>query len=314
MIFLFILDRKYAYRSFGLQVESEIPLPELPHAGQRSEALPPDLVITKLDLTNRWLSLHPDSDYIAITENTVYVRVPDTGIFGMESGNTIYVSLFPEANQDKVRLYLLGTCMGIILMQKRILPLHGSAIEIDGKAYAIVGQSGAGKSTLSTYLLNKGYRLLSDDLIAVTIDEQDSPIVMPSYPQQKIWQETIDLLGMSSTGYKPLFERETKFAVPVSERFCHEPLPLAGVFELVKDDKDAALTPIDGLERFQTLLHHTFRRSLVQPLGLMEWHFGTLARFANRILMNRLIRPPGKPSVQELADLLLQSTKEESHK
>ena len=38
--------------------------------------------------------------------------------------------------------YLLGTCMGTILMQRKILPLHGSAIEIEGKVYAIVGDSG----------------------------------------------------------------------------------------------------------------------------------------------------------------------------
>ena len=38
--------------------------------------------------------------------------------------------------------------MGALLMQRKILPLHGSAIAIDGKAYAFVGDSGAGKSTL----------------------------------------------------------------------------------------------------------------------------------------------------------------------
>ncbi|MCR2802526.1 aldolase [Paenibacillus soyae] len=306
-----MVDSNYVYRSFGLRIDSEIPLPELPQCLPGRDGESPDLVISKQNLTAVWQSIESSSEYLATRGEAVYVRVADTGIFGMESGRSISVSLFPEANPDKVRLYLLGTCMGIILLQKRILPLHGSAIEIGGKAYAIVGQSGAGKSTLSTYLLDQGYRLLSDDLIAVTLNEQNTPIVTPSYPQQKIWQETIDLLGMSSAGYKPLFERETKFAVPVAERFCHEPLPLAGVFELVKVERDAALIPIDGMERFHVLLQHTFRGSLVQRLGLMEWHFGTLARFANRLPMNRLTRPQGRPCVRELASLLLQSIPDE---
>ena len=62
--------------------------------------------------------------------------------------------------------------MGAILMQRKILPLHGSAIAIDGKAYAIVGDSGAGKSTLASAFLNKGYQLLSDDVIAVSLSKK----------------------------------------------------------------------------------------------------------------------------------------------
>ena len=76
-----------------------------------------------------------------------------------------------EADEDKIRLYILGTCMGALLMQRKILPLHGSAIAIDGKAYAFVGDSGAGKSTLASAFLSKGYKLLSDDVIAVSLSE-----------------------------------------------------------------------------------------------------------------------------------------------
>lgn len=240
------------------------------------------------------------------------MRVPDTGIFSMEEGSSIQVSPFSEANWDKIRLYILGSCMGVILMQRRILPLHGSAIAINGKAYAIVGHSGAGKTTLSTFLLEQGYRLLSDDLIAITLDENDTPIVAPSYPQQKIWQETIELLGMKTEGIKPLFERETKFAVSASDRFLSNPLPLAGVYELIKVEHGAALQPIEGLERFHTLLQHTFRGFLIERLGLMEWHFSLITRFISRIQMNRLSRPASSPSVHELAELLVQSTIKEN--
>ena len=76
-------------------------------------------------------------------------------------------------DEDVIRLYILGTCMGAILMQRKILPLHGSAIEIDGKAYAIVGDSGAGKSTLASAFLKQGYQLVSDDVIAVSLSQEN---------------------------------------------------------------------------------------------------------------------------------------------
>ena len=41
-------------------------------------------------------------------------------------------------DEDIIRLYILGTCMGAILMQRKILPLHGSAIAINGKAMRLL--------------------------------------------------------------------------------------------------------------------------------------------------------------------------------
>ena len=62
---------------------------------------------------------------------------------------------------------------GCNINAKKNFPLHGSAIAIDGKAYAIVGDSGAGKSTLASAFLNQGYQLLSDDVIAVSLSKKN---------------------------------------------------------------------------------------------------------------------------------------------
>ena len=51
-----------------------------------------------------------------------------------------------------------------------------------------VGDSGAGKSTLASAFLNRGYQLLSDDVIPVSLSQNHIPMVTPSYPQQKLWQ------------------------------------------------------------------------------------------------------------------------------
>ena len=90
-------------------------------------------------------------------------------IFSIQDGKRISVSPLKEYDEDTSSdYYILGTCMGAILMQRKVLPLHGSAIAINGKAYAIIGDSGAGKSTLALAFLNKGFQLLSDDVIAVS--------------------------------------------------------------------------------------------------------------------------------------------------
>jgi len=196
--------------------------------------------------------------------------------------------------------------MGALLMQRKTLPLHGSVIAIDGKAYALIGDSGAGKSTLASAFLNKGYQLLSDDVVAVSLLNKNTAIVHPSYAQQKLWQESINELGMEVAQLSPLFERETKYAVPVNSQFFPDPLPLAGVIELVKTQgEDIETTRIEGLARLYKLYRHTFRSSLISKLGLMEWHFETSTHIASGMEMFQVSRPTSRFTAHELVEVIL---------
>jgi hypothetical protein len=214
-----------------------------------------------------------------------------------------------EADEDEIRLFILGTCMGAVLMQRNIFPLHGSAIAIKGKAYAIIGDSGAGKSTLASAFINQGYQLLSDDVIAVSLSEDEyTPIVTPSYPQQKLWQDSLNNFGMETSHYRSIYGRATKYNVPVPSKFFHNPLPLAGVFELVKmDNKEVEIRRIEKLERFNTLFRHTFRNSFITQLGLTQWHFNTSARIINQIDMFQLCRLTSGFSAHQLASIILEN-------
>jgi hypothetical protein len=205
--------------------------------------------------------------------------------------------------------------MGAILLQRRILPLHGSAVAIGGKAYAIVGESGAGKSTLASAFLQQGYRLVSDDVIAVSgWRDETGPRVTPSYPQQKLWQDSLRQLGMEENRYPPLFARETKFSVPVASRYCADHVPLAGVIELVKSEEDGSgieITRIRKLERFHILCNHTYRNIFIPHMGLTEWHFTASAQLVEQVPLFRLYRPASGFTAPQLVTSILQIVQEE---
>lgn len=303
--------RNVIYKAFGLRIESEILLPELPQMDEPTKRT--DIIIEIADLSEQWCKYNDKYEQRFVVEkNIVMFQVPQTAIFSIQEGRKITFSPLPGAEKDKIRLYLLGTCMGALLIQRKILPLHGSALAINGKAYALIGDSGAGKSTLSSAFLRKGYQLLSDDVIAVSLSCEGTPFVSPSYPQQKLWQESLNEFGMEPTHYRPLFERETKYAVPVSSQFFADPLPLVGVIELVKtEDESIEMIQIEGLERLRTLFHHTFRNFLVPRLGLMKWHFTVCTNMVNKINMFQLRRPTSRFTARELASLILSSIHEE---
>ena len=175
---------KVIYKAFGLRIGSEIEMPELAHINEQDESV--DIVIIKDDLTSLWDREGKQGKFV-VKDHLVIFQVLNTATFSIQEGEKIIVSPIEGSEENKIRLYLLGTCMSIVLMQRKILPLHGSAIAIDGKAYAFVGDSGAGKSTLASAFLAKGYQLLSDDVIAVSLSNENIPFVKPSYPQQKLW-------------------------------------------------------------------------------------------------------------------------------
>lgn len=297
--------KKVVFRAFGFTISSDFTLPELPRINT-TESCSPDVTVKKADLSLLWSELSIPNKHFVVEKDFVLFRVPEVAIFLIKGGTEISVSPIDGSQEDQIRLYILGTCMGAILMQRRILPLHGSAIVIEGKAYAIVGDSGAGKSTLASAFLKWGYQLLSDDVIPVTLSKANIPIVTPAYPQQKLWLESLDRFGMESKQLRPIIDRETKFAVPVTNQFAEEQMPLAGVFELNKaDGNEIEIIPIQKLERFPTLFHHTYRNFLVAGLGIMEWHFNTSAKMVNHIELYKLHRPLSRFTAHELVDLLL---------
>lgn len=298
-------EKKVVYKAFGLSVVSEIPLPELPQMDNHQvDSI--DIEIKTEDLSKLWHELWDGQDEFVIRENLVMFQVPNIATFSMQEGKRISISPMKEYEEDMIRLWILGTCMGAILMQRKVFPLHGSAVAINGKAYAFVGDSGAGKSTLASAFLNQGYQLLSDDVIAVSLSSDNTPIVTPSYPQQKLWQDSLNNFGMETSNYRSIYGRETKYNVPVPSKYFPDPLPLAGVFELVKTgDGEIEIRRIKKLERFQTLFYHTFRNFLITDLGLVDWHFHTSAAILNRIDVYQLCRPVSGFSAPQLVSLIL---------
>ena len=303
---------KMTYKAFGFNVSSDIALPELQVLEEGVHAI--DISIEKGDITQLWADSVKLNSYTSISENQVLFYIPETAIYAIRGGKEIIYTPLEGSCDDANRLYLLGSCMGGLLMQRGMLPLHGSAIEIDGKAYAIVGDSGAGKSTLASAFLREGFRLISDDVIPVTICE-GVPMVTPAYPQQKLWLESLNHFGMESEGLRPIIDRETKFAIPVQSQFVSKSLPLAGVFELVKTENDhLEFLPVSNLQRLHTLYYHTYRNFLIGPMGLMEWHFNITAGFANKIKLFQIKRPVAHFTAPEIASLILSEVHNESQK
>lgn len=302
---MLITQAETVYKAFGLSVSSDIPLPELSFVNNNLDTI--DLEIRIEDLSKAWSDVLDQQSTFIVNKNTVMFQVPNVVTFSIQDGEKIVVSPMEGYDEDMIRLWILGTCMGVILMQRKVFPLHGSAVVINGKAYAFIGDSGAGKSTLASGFIKEGYQFLSDDVIAVSFSQETyAPIVTPSYPQQKLWQDSLSNFGMEIGEYQSICGREKKYSVPVTSQYSSEILPLAGIFELVKtESEEIEVQKIENLERFYALFRHTFRNFLIHDLGLTEWHFNQSANILSKVDMYQLCRPISRFSAPQLVDVIL---------
>lgn len=221
------------YRAYGLGVHSVLPLPELiPLAGAGADVV---VSVGRIPTPFSWNS--DEQCATRFTAAEAYLFWPLVGAFLVRGGKEIVIDSRPGAEHDLVRLPLLGAVWAVLLHQRGLLVLHASAVEIHGRAAVFIGSKGAGKSTIAALLYSRGHSLIADDIVAVDFSNPRQPMLLPGFPQLKLWPEAaIASLGDDPEQLRILIAGQSKRARPISERFSPVPVALAGIFCLSEGD------------------------------------------------------------------------------
>ena len=139
--------------------------------------------------------------------------VKDVAQYRVEAGSRILVTPESFASPDEVRLWLLGSCLGVLMHQRGALPLHASAAVIHGKAIAFCGDSGEGKSVLAAALRQHGLDLLTD-YVSLAIHVKNIFRLYPGFPRIKLCQDAIEHFNFINKPMKKL-RRRRRFGGPL---------------------------------------------------------------------------------------------------
>jgi hypothetical protein len=286
------------HRCFGLVVDSEIPLSDV------GPDVPPG---TPADVTVRLGSAGRPVEADALplglwrSADAIGLVVPDTAGYVVRGGREIVVEPVPGADPLEVRLFLLGTVMGALMMQRGHLVLHGNAFRFGDACAVVVGHSGAGKSTLAAELQRRGHEVLSDDVVPVDRDGT----ARPGYPRIKLWADAVTRLGVDPAGLDRVVSKLDKFELPLT-RTRVEPLPLRWVYVLERHTGPGlSITPAGGMETFSLLHEHTYRKELVHGDEVVRAHLDLCARVAGRARISRVTRPVETMTAEATADAIL---------
>lgn len=276
------------YAVFGLHVRSAVELPEL-FAAASDEAA--DVVIRRGTVP----AVESDSEGMAVTDHGVVLDVPNIARFLISDGRTIIVDAIPGVPERNVRLFLLGSAFGALLHQRRLLPLHANAVEINGRACAFMGHSGAGKSTLAAWMVQRGYRLIADDVCVVGYDPDGVPQAAPGLPRLRLWAEALELMGKARNGLARSYasDEDEKYDLPVGrDSTALLKRPLRAIYLL--DQADAfAVTQIQGIEAAEAIFANTYRGSFLAMTGGQKQHWESVIRLVRGTPVFRACREWG---------------------
>ena len=106
--------------------------------------------------------------HLRLTDGREYLRWPKVCEFLVASdGRRIISRLLGRTSPTTWRAYLLSHVMSFALLKQGVESLHATAVVINGKAVAFLGDCGEGKSTLAAACLKAGATLLTDDLLVL---------------------------------------------------------------------------------------------------------------------------------------------------
>jgi hypothetical protein len=289
----------FSYSAYGLGIHSTISIPEFVATEvsqdvtiDRIEAYTPAQYIPLEVLEKPW-SLKLDRDEAILYLQTV-------GIFLVQNGRQITIIPTPEASEQVIRFYLVGTIMAILLYQRGLLVLHASAVEMQGGAVAFLGVSGAGKSSTIATLLTQGYRMIADDVVAVDW-EKANPVVFPGFPQIKLSAEMSTALGHDFEQLLPLHPDEERRGYRVTQEFSRSPLPIRRLYVLA-DSPTMSIEPLSPQVAAIELVRHSRPTTLFHSGGIS--HFLQCTQLAKQLTVYRLNRPRSFALLPDLAQFI----------
>lgn len=288
------------YHAFGLNIQSEIELTNLPATDNPGEYP----VYIRIGPVAEVLSdARTPNEYLQANEETLLLTLPGFGRISVHAGQEVRLALENEIDPILLRAAAINLGLSAILHQRGALALHASGIATPGGAVLFCGNQRAGKSTLAAGLTQKGWPLLCDDKCAI-IQQEDQVLAMPAFPQIKLWQDAIEQLSFGAKAREKLPEVE-KYNLGLASGFQKQPLPLRAIYLLYPTEIETIVfEPLAGMAKFQAIKQFNYGNYYLKGLGLQAAHFHLTSLIAGQVPITRIRRPRQVNQLEALINML----------
>lgn len=234
----------------------------------------------------RWAQFfRAGSDYI--------VRFPKLADFKVSSdGRLVRCSPSASIPAEIITHLYLNQVLPLALSRQGALVFHASAVDIQGKGIAFVGNSGKGKSTLAASFATNGFHFLTDDgLIVDLLDGQHR--IIPSHPSIRLWKDSEEFLVTkpATIGPRIHFNSKTRLLANENVLFQDQPRSLDGVYFLGANvPAETVFERVRPAVALIELVRNSFLLDLDEKESLAG-HFEELSLLVSRPIFYRINHP-----------------------
>lgn len=234
------------YRFLHLTLASPVELPEL----QPSEDAPQLTFTVTARPPGRCETIHvwrdedgdPTLAYARASGSDALV-FPDVATFVMGRGS---ITAHTRADPATVRHCLLDQVLPRILAREGAVVLHAAAARIDEVGIVLfAGRSGSGKSTLLAHAASAGARLLSDDCVALSVDDGVVRGRAP-YPSLRVYPDSRAATGLTDRPSDTFVDGSEKRRVLGFPTVDTEDATVEALFLLTGPEADVSVRPLSG--------------------------------------------------------------------
>jgi len=291
------------YRLYGLSVRSPLAL-RCPRA--RGAA---DVSVQRRRNGQAWISDRSWSSrdwfsYRRLSDGSAFVRWRDLSEFVVSpDGAAIQWRRLPRITNEAFRGYLLSQVLSFSLIARGLEPLHGSAVAVDGKVIAFLGDCGLGKSSLTAAFLQAGCPLVTDDLLVLS-RRGAGYTVEPGIPSIKLYPRVARrLLGARGAGPR-MTPGTAKMVLPVPLAMSvRGPLSLHTLYVLSRG-RSVRITPLTPAAAFLEIVRDAFN-TVQLDAGRLASQFRFARRLATTARVRLLAYPRRLAGIEQVRDAVL---------
>ena len=294
----------YMYHAYGLTIRVPFACPALTPSDAGSVMAATDVVVRESPVPRRLRAPRVGEASWDAAPGLFLLRAGERAGRFLVEGGTVTFERNSGCDDAILARHFTDRVLAAVLRHRGLLVLHANAVEAPDGAIVIAGESGTGKSTTLAALLDRGCRMLSDDVTALRPgDAPGSMEVLPGAAQTHLTEDAAEGLGylVDPAWLQPW--RRMKAAIPTHVGMASRAGPLRAlcVLRLSRGD-DVVVTQANGGDKF-----HVLQECMYGPMFTEEHPalFSLMSTVVNTVPFLQLDRPAGRWSVSEVADAIL---------
>jgi hypothetical protein len=310
------------YRACGLSIVSDTPIPGLRPMPVGAD---PDLTISMCAGSDRDKCVEGKSVWYASAELGASGRPEMT----IETGDGGYWLTYDDAvtfvidgagarvsGQWSARLsaadaagYLAGSVLAFVLRLRGAVPLHASAIAVDGRALLFIGDAWAGKSSTAAAFSTLGYPVLADDIVRIDIGHREG-FAYPVHPRLGLWSDSAEALfgaPREERAHSQEYQKRVFDPQGAGSLFDARSVPIAAIYVLGERLREVSarpsIEPVPPSAALVALVRHTFGGSYLDR-AMRALEFDVLCRLVDCVPVRQLRFGDDLSALQESCEVL----------